>query len=138
MFDGFVPHRGVGAYAFGMTREACIAALGPPDAAREFAGRKAVTWGTIEAWFSADRLVELWCLPGTPLTVAGIDLVGDKAAHEKLLAAHAGATQHGRYVNFPSLGLCLCGFGKSSKVANRMAILYAPVAAKAVSFLGTV
>jgi hypothetical protein len=134
------PFEGVGPYRFGATPADCAALLGPPDRAWESRplDEQYEQRGAAELAFSADGLVKVTCGAGAQLVAAGVDVFGDPAAADKLRAADPSATEHKQYLNLPTLGLCLGGFGKRKLKEGRLAIAYAPSQSLMISFLGQV
>ena len=112
--DALHPFVGVGPYRFGASRADCVAALGPPDTTRELFAMDQIIdrRGAVSATFQEDRLVELTFHAGATLRAAGVDVFADKGAADALRAAFADHTEQKAYLNLPSVGLVLAGFGK--------------------------
>ncbi len=134
------PFERVGPYRFGASADECAQVLAPHDRAWESRPMRQQyeQRGAVQATYQQGTLVEVTFTEGATLIAADVDVFGDPNAVEKLRAADAGATEQKQWVNLPSLGLCLGGFGKRKLKEGRTAIAYARSQSVSITFLGKV
>ena len=135
-----IPFESVGPYHFGKTPDDCAASAGPHERVWESRPmrEKYEQRGPATATYRQGTLIEVAFSDGAELLVGDINVFGDATALAKLRAVDPSATEQKQWLNLPSLGLCLGGFGKRKLKEGRTAVAYARSQLEEVSSLGTV
>lgn len=108
------PLRGIGPVEFGMTPKKVSAVLGPPTKTKDDQIMKAfLEWRNgIEFRYLKGRLEDVTFPRGSTLFYREHEVFSTRDIVERLKADSPDWDDSGHYVNFPSLGLCLGGFGR--------------------------
>jgi hypothetical protein len=118
----FTPYVGIGPFVFGANRQKISKAAGEPDAfeiddimkeTREERGKLVLTYrGPLDAMRQVNRLRRVEILKGARVVLDGIDLMHEAELIQKLSARDQRTVKADPYMLFPTLGLCVGGFGR--------------------------